>query len=186
MSTLAIVLIVLFIIFIVIPILLFGILFGLAVFETESELKKEQRRLTSGFSFRSLAGDSQKYVTKNKDPDNLILSDDTSLKCDQYSFIQKTYTKNGLNIPNAIVWKGNDDYIISATRTNEDIVLLKPTTSDTTLTSWKFSNFKWCLRSNENLCIFNSNDKLTLEEKNNNNNFLWEIQPALTSTNCQN
>lgn len=172
-------------VFLLIAVIVVVVLFALGYFKAEDELDREKERLKSEFSLQPVT-EKSKHATKDSKSDDFILSNDTKLSCSEYSFTQKTYSENNININDAIVWNKDSSLIVTADGVGKQIKLIKPTSSDTRNTSWIFNNFTFCLKDNNKECMFNNNGKITLNNLGASDSFLWTVQPALKSPNCSN
>lgn len=171
-------------IIIIIGLVISGILIGLGIWKFDTELNRETKLLNGIFSFNLLGiGDSSEHVTKNSSNSDLILINDINRPCNDYSWTYKTYKDDKISIKDAVIWESNKKLIMTASAAKEEaaVTLETPTTNTDTLNSWEFKDFTWCLKSNNNLCLFSKNDKLVLNKVPGN---LWSIQVPVRSPFC--
>ena len=172
-------------ILIVIIIIIIVILAALGYFGT----KKINQILQGNFSFAPLTSRSQ-HVTSVSHPskanDTLVLSTSTTIPCSDYSW-KLTNNFLQLNNFNATVIPGSTG---ATGPSDKDAIQLQGPTGANDFNQWVFKDdlLRWCLKSNESLCIRNNSGTLELGQTSfssiTQTGFEWIPENELVSPAC--
>jgi len=156
--------------------------------------QKINKILEGDFSFSPLTSSSQ-HVTSSSNPpaanDTLVLSTSTTIPCSNYSWKLTTDGLLQLNSLNATVVPGPTGP--TGPSDKDAIQLVAPPASGTVTNNfnqWVFKDdlLRWCLKSNESLCIRNNNGTLELGQTSfssiTQTGFEWIPKNALVSPAC--
>ena len=158
---------------------------------------KDIKKLLNGpFSLQS-GLDKSKHLTFDSKND-LILNNSDTTSCNDYTWTYNssdntlessgTFNKEGDALTNALLGTTSTEYVVTAAAaTSGSVISLKAKGTPGNLNQWVFNHVEltWCLKSNNKLCMFSTDDAITLDTLSINDKFTWVPVDALKSPSCK-